>query len=184
MYKYKCVSLCISILQGHQCCLCVHYYWSLCCNPFCCSVYTDWSFQSTSCFVKGSSVQYVNDRMFIACTRCVVCVICTYNVHVLYTVHCSMCTVHVKAKVTLDIFNHLYDCIYSVLFHCCLLCNVIYMSCCTTICCIVLLVLVFWFLSGGILHPFTWTLGKTKKEPIVSVLFSWFLVQVSVFNTL
>ena len=32
---------------------------------------------------------------------------------------------------------------------------------------------------GGILHPFTWTVGK-NKEPLPAVLFSWFIVQVHV----
>ncbi|XP_019848754.1 PREDICTED: solute carrier family 12 member 9-like [Amphimedon queenslandica] len=35
-------------------------------------------------------------------------------------------------------------------------------------------------LFSGILHPFTWTVGK-KKEPIVSVLLCWFLVQCTLF---
>ena len=35
--------------------------------------------------------------------------------------------------------------------------------------------------SGGILHPFTWTVGK-RKEPLPAVLFSWLVVQVSVYN--
>lgn len=30
---------------------------------------------------------------------------------------------------------------------------------------------------GGILHPFTWTVGR-KKEPLPAVIFSWFVVQV------
>ena len=30
---------------------------------------------------------------------------------------------------------------------------------------------------GGVLHPFTWTVGG-KKEPLPAVLFSWVIVQV------
>ena len=35
-------------------------------------------------------------------------------------------------------------------------------------------------LFKGILHPFTWTVGKKKKEPVVAVLLSWLCVQVCV----
>ena len=39
------------------------------------------------------------------------------------------------------------------------------------------------YYSGGILHPFTWTVGK-RKEPLAAVLFSWVVVQVSTMNSL
>jgi potassium/chloride transporter 9 len=35
-------------------------------------------------------------------------------------------------------------------------------------------------LFSGILHPFTWTVGK-NKEPLPAVLFSWFIVQMTLF---
>ena len=38
------------------------------------------------------------------------------------------------------------------------------------------LVFLFHF-AGNILHPFTWTVGKSK-QPFMAVLFSWFIVQV------